>query len=217
MQTNPVGLNALATGGGAAVKNTEVSSDMFLNLLVTQLKNQDPLSPTDNTAFVAQLAQFSSLEGINKLNTNFTNVSDSMNVLNNYGASGLIGKNVTVKGSSFSLQGSPVPLGYDLNNPADTVTLTVFNSEGKVVDSAKTSNVPAGTHEFIWDGLDSGGSPLPAGEYGFSVTAGDGSGNNLPLDTNISGTVQGVNFFGDTAKVVIGGAMFPAADIKEVF
>jgi len=215
MQTNPVGLNAIATGGGPVTKNTEVSSDMFLNLLVTQLKNQDPLSPADNTAFVAQLAQFSSLEGINNLNDNFTAVADSMSVLNNYGTAGLIGKNVTVQGSSFNLEGSPVPLGYELKNPADTVTLTVFDGAGNVVDSRRSRNVTAGSHEFIWEGLDNAGAPLPAGEYDFSVTA--GTDGNLPLDTYISGLVQGVDFFGDGAQIAIGGAMFPASDIKEVF
>ncbi len=217
MQTNPLGLNAIATGGSPVAKNTQVSSDMFLNLLVTQLKNQDPLSPTDNTAFVAQLAQFSSLEGINNLNENFTNVSDSMGVLNNYGTAGLIGKNVTVSGKSFNLQGSPVPLGYDLKDPADTVTLTVFDAGGHVAGTATEKNVAAGSHEFIWDGLDNSGGPLPDGEYEFSVTAGDGSGTDLPLETYISGAVQGVDFSGDEATVAIGGALYGAGGIKEIF
>ncbi len=217
MQANPVGLTAMATGGSPVAKNTQVSSDMFLNLLVTQLKNQDPLSPTDNTAFVAQLAQFSSLEGINNLNENFTGVSDSMAALNNYGTTGLIGKNVTVSGSSFNFQGAPVPLGYELKNPADTVTLTVFDGKGNVAGKSTARNVPAGSHEFIWDGLDNNGSPLPAGEYGFTVTTGDGSGNDVPLDTYVSGAVQGVDFSGAEPGVAIGGAMYPASGIKEVF
>lgn len=216
MQTNPVGVNAMAAGSSPIAKNTEVSSDMFLNLLVTQLKNQDPLSPTDNTAFVAQLAQFSQLEGINNLNQNFKNVSESMTALNNFSTAGLIGKNVTVSGNSFSLQGAPVPLGYELKNPADTVTLTVYDAKGNVVDSTTAKNVPAGDNEFVWDGLDKSGSPLPAGEYSFSVTAGDGT-NDRPVETYVSGRVQGVDFFGDEARVVIGGVMFPASDIKEVF
>jgi len=217
MQTNPLGLNAIATGGGPVAKSTQVSSDMFLNLLVTQLKNQDPLSPTDNTAFVAQLAQFSSLEGINNLNENFTNVSDSMDVLNNYGTANLIGKNVTVSGKSFNLQGSPVPLGYELNAPADTVTLTVFDAGGHVAGTATSKDVPAGSHEFIWDGLDKDGAPLPEGEYEFSVTTGDGSGNDIPLDTYISGTVQGVDLSGAGANVVIGGALYKAGDMQDSF
>jgi len=217
MQANPVGLTAMATGGGPVARNTEVSSDMFLNLLVTQLKNKDPLSPTDNTAFVAQLAQFSSLEGINNLNDNFTRVSDSMNLLNNFGTASLIGKDVTVSGSSFDFEGSPVPLGYELKDPADTVRLTVFDSSGNVAATSTSKGLPAGNHEFVWDGLDNSGSPLPAGEYGFTVARDDGSGSETPLETYVGGVVQGVDFSGDSAGVFIGKAMYEAGDIKEVF
>jgi len=217
MQTNPVDIKALATGGNPMAKNTNVSSDMFLNLLVTQLKNQDPLSPTDNTAFVAQLAQFSQLEGINNLNDNFNKVSDSMSVLNDFGTAGLIGKNVTVRGSSFNFHGSAVPLGYELKNPADTVTLTVYDSDGKVVASTAQKNVLAGDHVLVWDGLDKDGAPLPAGDYDFTVTAGDSAGNNLPVDTYISGAVQGVDLSGDEARISIEGAMYAVSGIKEIF
>ncbi len=222
MQTNPIGVSALAGEQGAlksasAAGAQEVSSDMFLKLLVTQLKNQDPLSPADNTAFVAQLAQFSSLEGINNLNDNFTGVTESMNSLNNFGTANLIGRNVTVKGDSFNYRGTPASLGYELNNSADTVTLTVFNSSGRVVSTDTAKNVSPGSHVFSWDGLDSDGNQLPQGDYDFTVTAGDGKGNDVPLDTYISGLVEGVDFFGDTAKINIDGAMFPASDIKEIF
>ncbi|MFQ5479829.1 MAG: flagellar hook assembly protein FlgD [Thermodesulfobacteriota bacterium] len=216
MQTNPLGLAAMA-GASGPTGGQEVSSDMFLKLLVTQLKNQDPLSPTDNTAFVAQLAQFSSLEGINNLNDNFTGVTESMNSLNNFGTANLIGRNVTVKGDSLNFKGAPASLGYELNNPAETVTLTVFDNRGRVVSSDTAKDVGAGSHVFSWDGLDAAGNPLPAGEYGFTVTTGDVNGNDIPLDTYISGTVEGVDFFGNEAKVSINGAMFSAGDIKEIF
>ncbi|MFQ5427401.1 MAG: flagellar hook assembly protein FlgD [Thermodesulfobacteriota bacterium] len=216
MQTNPIGL-AAAAGAAGPKGNETVSSDMFLKLLVTQLKNQDPLSPTDNTAFVAQLAQFSSLEGINNLNENFVGVSESMDSLGNFGTANLIGRNVTVKGDSFRFQGAPTSLGYELKNGAETVRLKVFDSSGRLVDTSTTNNLPAGTHVFAWDGLDDNGNPFPTGEYSFTVTTGDGQGNELPLETYISGAVEGVDFFGDEAKISIDGAMFSANDIKEIF
>ncbi len=218
MQTNPAANNLITGKAGASpvLGNTKVSSDMFLNLLVTQLKNQDPLSPTDNTAFVAQLAQFSSLEGINNLNKSFTGVSDSMDALSNYGMAGLIGRNVTTEGGSFGLKDSPVALGYDLENPAEAVTLTVSDSEGRVVGTATARNVPAGSHEFIWDGRAKDGSMLPAGVYDFSVKAGSGA-DALALHTFISGVVDGIDLSGTAPMISIGGAMFPADGIKEVF
>jgi flagellar basal-body rod modification protein FlgD len=219
MQTNPVTEAALpaSTEISSIQKNTEVSSDMFLNLLVTQLKNQDPLSPTDNTAFVAQLAQFSSLEGINNLNSSFAGVSDSMDALSNFGMAGLIGKNATVKGSSFVFKGTPRALGYELKEPADSVTLTVYDSAGKAVGTMTQKNVAAGSHDFVWDGKGADGNALPGGTYDFTVTAGQGDGPGEGLETFISGTVDGVDFSGTEPMLAIGGVMYGADGLKEIF
>ncbi len=219
MQTNPAAGAALpaSTELGRIQKNTEVSSDMFLNLLVTQLKNQDPLSPTDNTAFVAQLAQFSSLEGINNLNSSFAGVSDSMDALSNFGMAGLIGKNATVEGSSFAFSGSPRALGYELGEPAQSVTLTVYDASGKAVGTMTQKDVPAGSHDFVWDGRDADGNALPNGTYDFTVTAGGAEAQSETLGTFISGTVEGVDFSGTDPMLAIGGVMYGADGLKEVF
>jgi len=216
MQTNPVSLTSIAGAAGLKGKQ-EVSSDMFLKLLVTQLKNQDPLSPADNTAFVAQLAQFSSLEGIKNLNKSFGTVSDSMGSLSNYSTANLIGRDVKVKGDSFNFTGTPAVLGYELNNPADAVTLTVSDSAGRVVGTSRAKDAAAGSHTFSWDGLGINGNPLPNGDYAFTVTTDNASGKTIPLDTYIRGKVAGVHFEANEARISIDGAIFPAADIKEIF
>jgi len=216
MQTNPVSLASVA-GASALKSKQEVSSDMFLKLLVTQLKNQDPLSPTDNTAFVAQLAQFSSLEGIKNLNKSFTGVSDSMGSLSNYSTANLIGRDVKVKGDTFAFKGTPAALDYELKNPVDAATLTVFDSLGRVVGTSTAKDVPAGSQFFSWDGLDKDGNPLAKGEYNFTVTTDNASGKLIPLDTFVRGKVKGVHFMGGEAKIDIDGGLFPASDIKEIF
>ena len=83
-----------------------MGKDAFLKLLVTQLENQDPLNPTENTEFVAQLAQFSSLEGIQNLNTSFSGVKGSMEALQQYGSASIIGKNARAESSSSTFSSS---------------------------------------------------------------------------------------------------------------
>ncbi len=219
MQTNLVGSTEGAAGVEMRVtdKKTNVSSDMFLNLLVTQLKNQDPLSPTDNTAFVAQLAQFSSLEGINNLNESFAGVSSSMDALANFGMAGLIGKNATVKGGTLLFDGQPRALGYELDGPASSVTLTVYDSTGKAVSTMTEKKVAPGAHEFVWDGRDAEGQALPAGRYDFTVTAENGDGPGEELSTFVSGVVDGVDFSGTEPMLSIGGVMYAAGGLREVF
>jgi len=219
MQANALAgpLQAGQSDVSAITKNSEVSSDMFLNLLVTQLKNQDPLSPTDNTAFVAQLAQFSSLEGINNLNDSFAGVSDSMDALSNFGMAGLIGKNVTVRGGTFIFSGQPRALGYELNAPAESVTLTVYDSAGKAVSTRTEKNALAGEHELVWDGRDESGLPLPEGRYDFTVSATSGEGPGQEVDTFISGVVEGLDFTGREPMLAIGGVMYGAEGVRKIF
>jgi len=218
MQTNPTAGPTMDTTSLSQIqKNTEVSSDMFLNLLVTQLKNQDPLSPTDNTAFVAQLAQFSSLEGINNLNDSFTGVSDSMDSLASFATAGLIGRNATVEGSSAAFQGTPVALGYELKDPANSVTLTVYDRDGRMVSTATEKDVTAGTHEFICDGTGADGAALPTGAYDFTLTTGTGTDNEAALPTYVGGTVEGVDLSGPEPLIVMNGILYPASGIQEVF
>src|SRR3989337_4601749 len=128
-----VGVYGSGTGAVQRSPNEAMGKDAFLKLLVTQLQNQDPLNPTDNTEFVAQLAQFSSLEGIQNLNTSLGDMKGSMNALQEFGSASLIGKNAKAESSSFVYGGAPSKLGFSLGSDASSATLIIREPSGKAV------------------------------------------------------------------------------------
>ncbi|MFD2883021.1 flagellar hook assembly protein FlgD [Pseudomonas lini] len=160
-------LTSAATGG------KELGKDAFLQLLVTQLKkNQNPLDPQDNSEFVAQLAQFSSLEGITTLNDTVSGLASSYSSSQALQASSLVGRSViaqtdkAVVDTSKSLNGTVV---VPTSVPAATVKIT--NSEGKTIRTLELGSQSAGNASFIWDGKDDAGAVAPAGTYTFGATA----------------------------------------------
>src|SRR3954467_9246398 len=112
-----------------------MGKDDFLKLLVAQLKNQDPLAPQDNTQFVAQLAQFSSLEAAMGTNTRLDSITSQNQGLANTEVVSLVGKTATVKGSLVTSAGSgtPVPIGFTLSASAATTKVSVQDASGKVI------------------------------------------------------------------------------------
>lgn len=135
-------------------KDNEMGRDTFLKLMVTQMKNQNPLNPTDNQAFVAQLAQFSTVEGIGKLNTTFDQVSSTFNSTSALQASSLVGQSVVVEGNEtgWLFPKSLVSSYADVPANASQMTLTIEDGSGKLLEQ-----IPLGSHEkgplsLRWDG-----------------------------------------------------------------
>lgn len=159
-------LTSAATGGQALGK------DAFLQLLVTQLKNQNPLDPQDNSEFVAQLAQFSSLEGITTLNDTVSGLASSYSSSQALQASSLVGRSViaqtdkAVVDTSKSLNGTVV-----VPTSVSAATVKITNSEGKTIRTLEMGSQSAGNASFIWDGKDDAGAVAPAGTYTFGATA----------------------------------------------
>lgn len=154
-----------------AVKETE---DRFLKLLVTQMKNQDPLNPLDNAAVTSQMAQLSTVTGINKLNDTVNALSTSFLANQTLQAASLVGRVVMVPGKEMALSGGSAIAGVDLTQPVDKLTVTIKDASGAVVHTADLGEQKeAGVIPFQWDGsTDSDdGSKAPDGAYTFEVTA----------------------------------------------
>lgn len=184
-------LNASTTGGSNATSTStsEAVQDRFLKLLVTQLKNQDPLNPLDNAAVTTQMSQINTVTGIEKLNATLATLLSSYHDSEAMQAAALIGKNVLVSGSTLSLNGGAAYGGVNLGGPADNVTVTILDAAGKVVQSQNLGARPAGSFSFAWDGkTDAGGSAAP-GNYRFTVSAVRGT-EKLVADTLQIGTVS---------------------------
>ena len=187
-----------ATSGQAATikgPNQTLGQDEFLNLLIAQLKNQDPLNPVDNAQFIAQLAQFSQLEQAKQMTTALNTFIQRQDSANATGLVSLIGREVTAMGSSVSLvSGSPVSLSYLLGGNAANVTLQIKNASGATVRTLPFANQVTGTQSVRWDGKDQFGNGLPTGSYSFAVTAAAADGNPVSADAVASGIVTGVRY-----------------------
>src|SRR4051812_33778096 len=154
--TSAQGSSALSSALGT---NKTMGKDDFLKLLVAQLKNQDPLKPQDNTEFVSQLAQFSSLEAAMGTNTRLDSITSQNQGMANTEVVALVGKVATVKGSLVTSQGSgvAVPVSFTLGASADSTNVSIQNAAGKVIRTIPIGAHNAGVVKVNWDGRDDQG------------------------------------------------------------
>ena len=164
-------VNATSAAAPPATKNDAGSADRFLKLLVTQLKNQDPLNPMDNAQITSQMAQINTVNGIQTLNTTVQSLSSQFAQLQALQGAALVGHDVTVPGKSIAIENGVGVGGYELAGPADRVKLEVLDASGRVVDTLQLGAQESGRHEFEWPGA----ANAAAGDYSFRITANSGT------------------------------------------
>ena len=182
-------LAAMAAPASASGSNS--LQNTFLTLLVTQLQNQDPLNPADNSEITSQMAQISTVDGINQLNTTMQAMAASFSANQSLQATSLIGKSVLVPGTSLQLQNSTAVGGVNLPQAADSVVVSVLDSSGQTVDTVDLGAQAAGVFGFQWDGSTNNGATAADGNYTFSVQASQG-GNAINAAALAAGVVGGV-------------------------
>jgi len=200
-------INAVTAGSSAQVTKSKsadvVSRDDFFKMLVAQLKNQDPMKPLDATAFTAQLAQFSSLEKLENVNSTLTKLLGQQDLVNRMESAQLAGKYVLANGDqsdSFTAAGKSVELGYELPADAKQVFITIYDAQGRAVDMIEKNSQSAGFYRVLWENASN-----RTGQFTFHVAAFDGQGNNLSASTVIEGVVSRVNFQGGKVYVTVNG------------
>ncbi len=177
--------------------------NQFLSLLVAQMQNQDPTNPMDNSQLTSQLAQISTLSGIENLNTTLGSISGQINTSQSLQADTLVGHGVMIDGTSIQVgsDSSTTPFGVNLDSAADNTTVTISDSTGKAVRTVQLGAESAGVHSYSWDGTDDAGKAVPAGNYTIAVsstTSGGGTVVTTPLEyaqvygvsTDSSGTTE---------------------------
>lgn len=193
------------TGTGLTDNSASATQDRFLKLLTTQLQNQDPTNPMDNAALTTQIAQLSTVTGIEKLNDSMTSLMASLQTGQAMQATSLIGHSVLAPGSNITLTSdtttakdgttstsSKAVFGVQLASAADSVKVTIRDSTGKAVESIDLGAQAAGTVPIIWDGSTTAGTTAANGQYTFEVAA-SASGTAVTA-TNLSfGSVNSVS------------------------
>jgi flagellar basal-body rod modification protein FlgD len=209
------------TSTGQTYGNSAMGKDQFLNLLVTQLKYQNPLEPMDDTQFVAQLAQFSSLEKLSDINTTLESSTQLDYVLSqtiaNTMATTLIGKEVVAEGNDIvhtSEQNST--LSFKLGADAAETEIKIYNEAGTLVRTVTVNDLDKGMNSYTWDGKNDDGMTQPSGNYTFEVTAKDSTGGEITADPRIIGTVDSVRYEDGQGYLIINGQKVALSDIIEV-
>ncbi len=183
---------AAATAAAKAANKSSLGKDDFLKLLVTQMKQQDPLNPMDDKEYVAQLAQFSSLEQLTNISTGITDLKTSMGQQTQLSAVGFIGKTVKSNGYKVSKEGDSISaLSYTLPDQAANVTMNIMDANGNIVRAIDMGAKSAGDQQFQWNGKDDSGTTVADGLYAVGITATDGSGNGMMVTSSVTGRVTG--------------------------
>ena len=206
-----------ATNDPNAMGQTE-----FLELMMAQLKNQDPLSPQDNTEFIAQLAQFSSVEGIQSMNTSVDSLVDSFKSSQALQASALVGRKVQIEGSLVpAKEGEGVSGTVEVPEGSQNLSVVVHNAAGQAVAeldmsgyAAPSGAYPSGQIPFEWDGKDTEGNPAPAGVYSVSAVS-NVQGNAQTLGTNVNVNVDSVTL-GNGGQITLNLAGYGSMSLSDV-
>jgi flagellar basal-body rod modification protein FlgD len=210
----PSGDQLPANPNGTSAANATLNENNFFQLLTAQLENQDPLNPESASDFAAELAQFSTAIGVQQLQS-------SQSSYGNLQLSGLVGKNVAVTGNSMTLQSGGSAIGaFNLATAASNVLVTIADSLGNTVQVLNLGAMPAGTQGFTWNGQNTDGTAMAAGNYQFQVSATDASGAVVTTTSYAVAPVTGVNVGGTNGPTIdLGDGLAPVglSGIQQVF
>jgi flagellar basal-body rod modification protein FlgD len=202
--------------GPLAATSASQIQDRFLTLLVTQLKNQDPLRPMDNAQITTQLSQISTVSGIEKLNSTMSGLATALAANQTMSSAAMIGRKVLAPGANLTLAEGRASAAVELTEPADRVTLTVLGPAGNVVRRLELGQSQVGLQAFSWDGAADDGRIAKDGAYTYRVEA---VRNDQPIEAKAYqvGTVTGIAVAGAEPTVIVDGiAEVRFADVKRI-
>jgi flagellar basal-body rod modification protein FlgD len=202
-----------------ARSDATLGQEQFLKLMTTQLQNQDPFKPMESGDFLGQIAQFSTVNGISKLQESFATMASALQSSQALQASTMVGREVVIPRNDFPLAaGGSVDVGTTLPEAAGNVRVTVTDRSGQVVRQALLGQQGAGALSWRWDGLTDSGSNAPAGQYAISIEALNGGGEEALQPTvraRVDSVTLGRNGLGATLNVAGYGAV-DMGDVLEI-
>jgi flagellar basal-body rod modification protein FlgD len=215
IQTKPGAASTPVTAANAQTDTKKMSSD-FMKMLVAQMQYQDPTKPMDSAQMTSQLAQISTVDGINKLNDTMSSLAKGLqgNVISQ--AASMIGRDVLVPGNNISLTQGNAKFGVQMPAAADAVNVSILNDSGKTVKVLSMGPQAVGNLPITWNGTNANGESVPNGNYTFQVSA-TSNGKALrtvPLEragvASVTNTIEGVSLNLTNNKSIL------AADVQQI-
>lgn len=210
--SDPTAVSGIAN----SISNQVLGKEDFLQLLVAQLQNQDPLNPADATEFTAQLAQFSSLEQMFNMNESLESLGSLSGDMERLSALGLIGKQVIAETDIVKFQGAPLEIGYTLPASAADAQVHILDTSNNTVATLAAPSKLAGEHFLSWDGTSKTGTIVPNGTYRFVVNALDSEDRVLETTPLVKGIVSGVDLDLSGNRVVTSSGDFLVSKLQNV-
>ncbi|HQT75434.1 MAG: flagellar biosynthesis protein FlgD [Rhodospirillales bacterium 20-64-7] len=208
------GTSAISQVGTSALGSLSDNFSTFLNLLMTQLKNQDPTSPLDANQFTSELVQFSSVEQQINTNTDLAQLIQLTQASQVEQSSSMLGKPVTINSSQLSLQNGQAKVNFS-TSASEPVTIAVYNASGVQVQSATvTSSV--GPNTWTWNGQSASGATLPDGAYTVTATTASSTGTTTQVPFTITGTATAVTNNAGTVDLSMGSLSVPFSNVQSV-
>lgn len=206
--------NSAANQLAASSSSAAELQNSFLTMLVTQMSNQDPLNPMDNSQLTSQLAQISTVSGMQTMNATLSQLLAQVSASRAMDSAALIGHTVMVPGKDVTVSGgAPTKFGIDLPATADAVTVDVLDKDGNVVRTIDMKGQTAGVHDVTWDGKNNAGGVVPDGQYTFRVNA-TADGKTVQPVALVYGKVQAIS--GDANGVLVDIGSGRTANIDDV-
>lgn len=213
---SPALLTAMNVSRESSKNTASATQDRFMTLLVTQMKNQDPLNPLDNAQVTSQLAQLSTVTGIDQLNETLKSLMGSFQSSQSLQAANMIGHGVLVPGSNLNLAAGQALFGIDLAEAADTVQVSIRDASGQLIRKLELGAQDAGMLPSAWDGIAENGAAAANGQYSFEVSA-TRNGQKIVADTLGFGEVASVSSGSEGVKLnVTGLGTVNLADIRQI-
>jgi flagellar basal-body rod modification protein FlgD len=216
-QTNSSSSATNSAKSANALANTQIAGNFqsFLQLLTTQLQNQNPLSPLDTNQFTQQLVEFAGVQQQINTNDSLATLVSLQQTAQSSQALQFVGKTAVVKGSTATLTSSKAEWEFNIPS-ASTIHVTIANSSGATVYSNDFTATAGNNQVFGWNGLGSDGTQQPDGNYTLTATAKDSTGNNVAVTTSVAGVVSSVDLTQSPPLLTIGGQTFTVNQVESI-
>lgn len=219
MEIDPTRTTASALGGQTVDNaSTDLDRDAFMRLLVTQIRNQDPMDPMDTREMMSQLTELTSVEHLIGIEDRIGTLQIASASIANAQVADFVGKTVTADTTNLRVEDTgAVPGAFELDAAAERVTVTIRDAEGRPVRSLELGPHFAGGHGYEWDGMDEAGNRVAPGRYRMEIEAVSEGGHPVAAHARIRGRVTGVSYDDGYPELVLeGGHHVAMGDVRRI-